>query len=66
MLYRLFMIMNNTPEPAEIVEYNVDKQISHETVWNKTNAIIVCSAVIIINIIALILSFLFIKKKRKG
>jgi len=66
MLYRLFMIMNNTPEPTEIIEYNVGEQITHETVWNKTNAIIVCSAAIAINIIALVLSILFIKKKRKG
>ena len=66
MLYRLFMIMNNTPEPTEIIEYDVGEQVNHETVWNKTNAIIVCSAVVVINIIALILSILFIKKKRKG
>lgn len=65
-LYRLFMIMNNTPEPTDIIEYNVGKQIKHETVWNKTNAIIVCSAAVIINIIALILSTFFIKKRRKG
>lgn len=66
MLYRLFMIMNNTPEPTEIIEYDAGNQINHETVWNKTNAIIVCSAVIFVNVIALILSILFIKKKRKG
>ncbi len=65
-LYRLFMIMNNTPEPSDIIEYDVDNQVYHETVWNKTNAIIVVSAVVVINIIALVLSFLFIKKKRKG
>lgn len=65
MLYRLFMIMNNTPEPAEIIEYNVGEQINHETVWNKTNAIIVCAAVVAINIVALVLSILFIKKKEK-
>lgn len=65
-LYRLFMIMNNTPEPSDIIEYDIDNQVYHETVWNKTNAIIVGSAVIVINIIALVLSILFIKKKRKG
>lgn len=65
-LYRLFMIMNNTPESAEDVDYNVGEQIRHETVWNKTNAIIVCSAVVFINAIALTASILFIKKKRKG
>lgn len=66
MLYRLFMIMNNTPDPAEVIEYNVDKQIVHETVWNKTNAIIIGSTVIAINVIALVISVLFINKKRKG
>lgn len=66
MLYRLFMIMNNTPEPAETVEYHVGEQVGHETVWNKTNAIIVCSAVVLVNAAALMLSVLFIKKKRKG
>ena len=65
-LYRLFMIMNNTPEGAEVVEYNADKPMYHETVWNKTNAIIVGSAVIAINGIALALSVFIIKKKRKG
>lgn len=66
MLYRLFMIMNNTPEPTEIIEYDVGAQMGHETVWNQTNAIIVCSAVIVIDIIAIALSILFIKQKRKG
>lgn len=66
MLYRLFMIMNNTPESTEIIDYNVGELIKHETVWNKTNAIIVCSAAGLINAIALTVSILFIKKKRKG
>ncbi len=65
MLYRLFMIMNNTPEPAEIIEYNSGEQINHETVWNRTNAIVVCSAFAAVDITALVLSILFIKKKRK-
>lgn len=66
MLYRLFMIMNNTPEPAEIIEYNVGEQINRETFWNKTNTIIICSTVVLVNVIALILSAIFIRKKRKG
>ena len=66
MLYRLFMIMNNTPEAAELIEYDVGEQINHETVWNKINAIAVCSAVAVIDMLALMLSILFIKKKRKG
>lgn len=66
MLYRLFMIMNNTPEPTEVIEYDVGGQKGHETVWNKTNAIVVCSAVVITDAIAAALSILFIKKKRKG
>ena len=66
MLYRLFMIMNNTPENIEVIEYDVGKNAIHETFWNETNVIIICSAVVTINIIALVLSILFIKKKRKG
>lgn len=66
MLYRLFMIMNNTPEPDGITEYTLREQAEHRTIWNKTNAIIVSSAVIVINITALILTIIFIKKKRKG
>ncbi len=66
MLYRLFMIMNNTPEPAEVTKYNIGELNDHETVWNKMNAIIICAAVIVINIIALVLSILFIRKKRNG
>ena len=65
MLYRLFMIMNNTPEPAEIIEYDVENGPAHKTVWTKTNAIIPCSAVGLINAVALGLSVYFIKKKRK-
>lgn len=41
-LYRLFMIMSNTPEPSDVIEYNIDKQVYRETVWNETNAVIVC------------------------
>ncbi len=66
MLYRLFMIMNNTPEPEEIVEYDTGDAIVHDTVWNRTNAIVICSIVGVVDIAALILSILFIKKKRKG
>lgn len=65
-LYRLFMIMNNTPEPDEVIEYESETQVYHETVWNKKNAIIIGSAVIAVNVIALILSFLFIKKRRRN
>lgn len=66
MLYRLFMIMNNTPEAGEIIEYDVGEPLAHETVWNKTNAVIAGAAVVVINMVAAMLSILFIKKKRKG
>jgi hypothetical protein len=65
-LYRLFMIMSNTPEPAGIIEYDAYNYVKHETFWNKTNAIIIGSSVIAVDAIALALSILFTKKKRKG
>lgn len=64
MLYRLFMIMNNTPEPAESIEYAGNRESSRYSFWNLTNTIIVCSAMVVLNIVVLVLSFL-IRKKRK-
>ncbi len=64
-LYRLFMIMHNTPELSEAVEYDINNQVYHETAWNLTNVIITGSAVIVVDAAALILSILFVRKKRK-
>lgn len=64
-LYRLFMIMNNTPKPSETPVNNINNHIAHETVWNKTNAIIAFSSAVTVNVTALALSVLFIKRKRK-
>lgn len=65
-LYRLFMILNNTPDSAEKSEFISDGQTEHKTIWNQGNAMIVCSAVIVINILAILLSVLFLRKKRTG
>jgi len=64
MLYRLFMIMNNTPEPAESIEYTGNRHSGRDTFWTLTNTIIVCSAVLVLNIIAFVLSFIIVKKRK--
>lgn len=65
MLYRLFMIMNNTPDPTDLINEDLNYQSGHESVWNEQNAIIVCFAVIAMDVIVLAVSVLFIKKKEK-
>lgn len=66
MLYRLFMIMNNTPASAEIAEYSGADMMNHETVWNRTNAIAAVTAAVGVNVAAAVLSILFIRKRRRG
>ncbi|MCH5186430.1 MAG: S-layer homology domain-containing protein, partial [Oscillospiraceae bacterium] len=63
-LYRLFMIISNTPEPPEITGYDIAGTYYHETVWNKKYAVIAVAAVGVLDITALVLSFLYIKKRR--
>lgn len=61
-LYRLFMIMNNTPDIEESL-IDVGGQVVHQTFWTQMNAIIIVSAVVLINILALCIAIVFIKKK---
>lgn len=66
MLYRLFMIMNNTPEQNERIEYEAGEKINRETVWNKRNAVISVSTAILLNAFAGVGASVLIKRKRKG
>ena len=63
MLYRLFMIMNNTPEPEEIIEYDVDATAMHKNFFSMKNTIIIGVIMLLINISAFVSANIYIKKK---
>lgn len=65
-LYRLFMIMNNTPEATDLIEYGQGEDVVHKTIWNKTTVIIVVCIVAVIDLIAIILAAIFIRRKKQG
>ena len=64
-LYRLFMIMNNTPKPTDVIEYSVDECYNHKTFWNMTSAIVIGATVTCVDMAALGLSIFLIKKKKR-
>lgn len=64
MLYRLFMIMNNTPQVS--VSGMAEANLSvHETFWSVRNAVIIISAISVIDIVALIIFAVIISKKKR-
>ena len=64
LLYRLFMIMNNSSEEYASGDAVVEQRVYHETVWTKSNAIIVCSVTAAAVVIFALISFLFVKNRR--
>lgn len=65
MLYRLFMILNNTPKADEQIKYSAIRNVEHKTLWNKTSAIVVVSAIVFADVMVVLTSVFFVRKKRK-
>lgn len=64
-LYRLFMITNNTPEATNIVDYTVKDMAAYETFWNKKTAYVTLGFAVGINVIAAAVMIVLNRKKKK-
>ena len=65
MLYRLFVIMTDTPDVSEIKAQDNEMYSVRESGWNLTNTIVICSAVAVPVVIAGALVLFFLKKKKE-
>lgn len=64
-LYRLFMITNNTPEATNIVDYTVKDMAAYETFWNKKTAYVTLGFAAGMNVIAVAVMIVLNRKKKK-
>jgi len=65
-LYRLFMIMNNIPEPVDLINDDIKPVHPRSTPWTTTNIIITASAAVILNAAVLIIGSVVRKKRKKA
>lgn len=65
-LYRLFMIMNNTPKVSVLESQSTNENIVHNTIWTTSTLIITASVVVVIDISALLMAIHLVKRKRNA
>lgn len=64
-LYRLFMIMNNTPQVSLIDSLSVNEIGSRKSFWNLRTTVIIVSMTGVADVAALVGGLMYVNKKRK-
>jgi len=64
-LYRLFMIMNNTPKISVVADSDEGKEWVHNTIWSFTTMIVTIVVTSIVSAVCLIVCILTVKRKNQ-
>ncbi len=64
-LYRLFMIMNNIPEPIDLINYSHATSSMRSTPWTTTTVIIAAIIAVTVNVVIFVTGIIIKKKRNK-